>query len=386
MEYTLMNKEESLLDFEIIKTPLSTHATITKEGDPKRYPFSMSDDIELWLNNRKAPKHRAHIAKLMNELGVNSLEGFASITHALSLNDTFWVQEKGQDLKWRDINLYENEFDEVVSRIAFTGGMYGQKFSTTTPETTLSGSFAKCWVREEDGIYLIKAGSDMGAANDGKEPYSEYYACQLSEIICMDATNYELVHFQGELASKCVLFTSENLGFAPCHDFVKTEKTEDIMRFYDKHDMLDEFRRMVVFDSLTLNTDRHMGNHGVLFNNDTMEIHSFAPIFDNNYSLLPRMMENDYGAPYTYLMTGDPNSKIGNDFNEVANELMTKEIRADLINLKGFEFKKHPKYNLPDNRIDVLNNLVNMQIDNIINRKSISMCAKEEKDLTQSLD
>lgn len=58
-----------------------------------------------------------------------------------------------------------------IAKIAFEGGLYGKEFTTTSPEFGTSGSFAKCWVKEDDGIYLLKRGSE-GARNAGLEPYS----------------------------------------------------------------------------------------------------------------------------------------------------------------------------------------------------------------------
>lgn len=41
-------------------------------------------------------------------------------------------------------------------------------------------------------------------------------------------------------------------------------------------------------------------------------------------------------------------------------------MRKKLINLKGFEFKKHSKHNLPDWRLDALNKAVNKQIELVL--------------------
>lgn len=51
------------------------------------------DNIGDFLDARKAPKHRKHIAELLKKYGCESTENFLRVTHALSLNDTFWVKE-----------------------------------------------------------------------------------------------------------------------------------------------------------------------------------------------------------------------------------------------------------------------------------------------------
>ena len=46
--------------------------------------------------------------------------------------------------------------------------------------------------------------------------------------------------------------------------------------------------------------------------------------------------------------------------------MLTPEIRADLNNMKGFSFQKHPRYNLPEERLTILEELIDKQIYNIL--------------------
>ena len=48
----------------------------------------------------------------------------------------------------------------------------------------------------------------------------------------------------------------------------------------------DAYSDMMVFDSIIINRDRHLGNFGMLVDNNTGEYLKPAPIFDNGYSLL----------------------------------------------------------------------------------------------------
>lgn len=67
-----------------------------------------------------------------------------------------------------------------------------------------------------------------------------------------------------------------------------------MIKFYDSIGCLDDFRRMVVLDALIINDDRHLGNHGVLIDNDTQEIVRMAPVFDHNQALLPYAEEEEF--------------------------------------------------------------------------------------------
>ncbi len=362
--FYLMNKDEIILNFEMKKDGFGEVSfTVLEEICAEHKPIGFTD-INSWIQGRQAPKHRVHIAKLLRQCGCYDLDGYVRITHALTLNDTFWVKPVNSSLKWNDVSLYANQFDETIARIAFEGGMYGEQFSSTSPEFGTDGAYAKCWVRKGDVIYLLKQGSE-GARNTGMEPYSEYYASQISNIICKDHVDYDLEMYRGRLVSSCKLFTDEYKGFTAIDRIVsKNTGVSGLLSYYENIGSGDAFRRMLVFDALTINTDRHLGNFGVIVNNDTQKITGMAPVFDNNQSLLPYAEEREFKALDEYLKTRP--TRIGIDFNQVAHQVLTPEIRADLNNLKGFSFRKHPKYNLPDDRLQNLEALVEKQIYNII--------------------
>ena len=69
-----------------------------------------------------------------------------------------------------------------------------QIFSTASPEFSTDGTFAKCWTRLDNQIFLMKRGSE-GGANAGLEPYSEMYASQLAAVFCPDSVPYDVVNY-----------------------------------------------------------------------------------------------------------------------------------------------------------------------------------------------
>lgn len=380
-EFYLMNKDRKVLtfrmgkdEFDEIKCELVNTQSFAGENLPVGFT-----DIQSWLQGRQAPKHRAHIAELLRQCGCYNLDGYIRITHALTLNDTFWVKPVNSDLQWKQVSLYSNEFDETIARIAFEGGMYGEQFSTTSPEFGTDGAYAKCWIRKNKGICLLKQGSD-GARNTGLEPYSEYYSAQISKRICAEYVDYDLEVYRGKLVSSCRLFTDEKTGFTPIDRLVKKDAgVTELLSYFESIGSGDAFRRMLVFDALTVNTDRHLGNFGVLVNNDTQKIMRMAPVFDNNQSLLPYAEEREFQTIDEYLKTRP--TRIGIDFNQVAHQVLTPEIRADLNNLKGFSFEKHPKYNLPEERLFHLEMLIEKQIYRIL--EDIRLYVPEEFEFSE---
>ncbi|MEF2864858.1 MAG: HipA protein, partial [Eubacteriales bacterium] len=158
-----------------------------------------------------------------------------------------------------------------------------EALSSTSPEFGTDGYYAKCWVREDDDIYLYKSDSDTYEI----EPLSECLACQLAEQVYPAAVRYDLDFYYHKLISKCRLFTDEAHGLAKLSDFPDYPNiVSGLMKFYEKFGAEDVLRRMFVLDALILNTDRHLGNFGFLFDNQTIEVKTAAPMFDHNRSLL----------------------------------------------------------------------------------------------------
>ncbi|MFR7645870.1 MAG: tyrosine-type recombinase/integrase [Butyricicoccus sp.] len=192
------------------------------------------------------------------------------------------------------------------------------------------------------------------------EPLSEFLACQLAEQVCPAAVRYDLDFYYHKLISKCRLFTDEAHGLAKLSDFPDhPNSVSGLMKFYAKFGAEDVLRRIFVLDTLILNTDRHLGNFGFLFDNQTMEVKTAAPMFDHNRSLLFDLDEDQLARPDWYIVKCRP--RIGVDFIKTAKGMLTDEIRQELKNLDGFRFAPHPTIELPKGRLEALNAVVERQ-------------------------
>ncbi len=362
--YYLLNKDTIVASFVIKGTGSLEYIELVKY-DKNKIPFWITD-LETFISNRKAPKHREHIEKLLKKCNCDSISGYLDVSHALSLNDTFWVKKDTQkDLVWDKVSLYKNKFNTTIAKIAFDGGMYGENFSSTSPEFTTGGTFAKCWVRENGIVKLVKRGSS-GAANAGLEPYSEFYASQILEALELRHVSYGLSSKNKKIASKCDLFTSEEIGLVPFSALSKNGNIGQVVNFYREKGLYNFIASMFIADSVMLNEDRHLGNFGFLVENNSGKIIDTAPLYDHNLSLLCHAMKEDFTDIYKYLNEKDKGPRLGGDFITVAKELMTPEMRKRLINMHGFALKKHPRYNLPDWRIEEINRIINKQIELIL--------------------
>lgn len=361
MQYFLMNQNQKVLLFSCEHDMFDEVECREIEWYSSIRPCGYSN-LTSYLSGRQAPKHRKHIQELLLRYGCNDLEGFLRITHALSLNDTFWVKVVDSDLQWKDVSLYENEFDELVSSAAFDGRLSSTSLSSTSPEFGTDGYFAKCWMREGQRIMLYKSGSSTFEI----EPLSEYLACQIEKRFHLDYADYDLAFHHGKLISKCELFTSEEVGLVKAHDVIpRGERTlAAMLRYFDGIGAGDQFRRMCVLDAMILNTDRHLGNFGVLLDNRTMDVLRMAPIYDNNRSLLFDMDLSQLKRTEWCIRTCIP--RIGTDFIMMARGMLTDSIRQDLENLADFSFEQHPVIGAPPERLERLSAVVQHQIKKIL--------------------
>ena len=244
------------------------------------------------------------------------------------------------DGTFEKLNLYDNRFSQVLALIAFTG--YGSSIRTSLascPEFTTNGMLPKCW-RRTGGVIKLYKGGTSGFSNTGNEPYSEYYAAQVAKTLSIDAIEYGLSKWKGELCSTCELFTSKDYSFLPVGRVVTAGGMKAVSEYYQ---MLgakyrDALHDMFVLDAVICNVDRHFGNFGFLVDNKT----NFAGA-DDLESEQTLTAYADTLLPCVY-----------DDFFGTAKKVLTAKHREGLRHLVDFRFKKHPRYNLPEKRLRLI--------------------------------
>lgn len=322
--------------------------------------------IAKWLKQRTIPKNRAYVNSFLSKCGlhINRPMNIIRVSKGLSLNDCYWVVEEGFNGTFEKYNLYDNRFSQLLAMIAFTG--YGSSVRTSLvscPEFTTNGMLPKCWRRVNGTIRLYKGGTS-GASNTGCEPYSEYYAAQIAEVMGINSVSYNLSKWKGELCSVCDLFTSKDYSYLPIGRMVTAGGMETVREYYQSlgKEYIDALNAMLVFDAVIFNTDRHFGNFGFMVNNKTNKITASAPLFDHGNALFNYAGSDDletFAALEVYAATLMPCTY--DDFTGTAKKALTPELREGLRHLLDFKFKKHPRYNLPDKRLKLLEQFVQKQ-------------------------
>lgn len=391
--YVLRSKDIPLIDFSLFVSQELAFDTIVanytikidkiysenKHLFPKNLSAEPSEtELLKWINRRKAPKNRQFVEKILSAIddSDNPLK-YVDVSYALSLNDAYWITNNIMDYQWDKLNLYNHPFDEALSYVAFTG--YSRKLSglLSSPEFTSSGMLKKCWSNREDGIFLIK-GDDVFRSSDGRSQASlEYYAAQVAESFGIEHIDYDLEEFHHrngtkEIICKCKLFTSEDVGFVDASTCAIDSNTDIQNANIDSlavHKQLNDlfgntYADMMIFDTIIINRDRHLGNFGMLVDNNTGEYLKSAPLFDNGYSLL----------------LGAANYDLAEGFDEYVASLECRYFNKDkqaklfvqerhlprLRKLLEFEFKQHPKYPLEDKTLKLMSKLVQERARKII--------------------
>lgn len=376
MNYELKHGDLCLLRFSATEDTNTPEIKIlwTNEAKKAMLPLDLEltdGGIERWLRHRIIPKNRAYVHNFLSKCGLNINRPMTIIrvSKGLSLNDCYWVVEEGFTGIYEQFNLYDNRFSQVLAYLAFTG--YGSSIRTSlasSPEFTTNGMLPKCWRRKEGKILLYKGGTS-GASNTGNEPYSEYYAAQVARVLGIRAVDYGLSRWKGELCSTCALFTSKEYAFIPVGRLV-TSGGMDAVRAYCRElgaDFLDALDDMIVLDAVIMNTDRHFGNFGFLVDNKTNEIAAPAPLFDHGNSLLNFAGRDDLESAKALSAYADTLLPcVYDDFIGTAGGVLHRRHREGLRKLLDFRFRKHPRYNLPDDRLKLLEQQIHERANRLL--------------------
>lgn len=361
-EYVLRLYDMDMLAFTLAEhgiEGLKAHILWINEEKRHLLPIDMDETdagVLKWLQKRVIPKNRAYVSEILKTFGlsINDTKGIIDVCKGLSLNDSYWVVPQGFEGTFAQYNLYENRFSEILSLVAYTGIGQSDAAFTTSPELTTNGMLPKAWrFIPGDGIYLYKGGT-FGAANTGNEPYSEYYASQIAQAMGLNAVSYELENWKGITASRCKLFTDIDTAYIPIGRIVRDGGLKACLEYYKAlgAEAYEQIKSMLVFDAVIYNEDRHFGNFGVLRDQHSGEIIGAAPIFDNGLSLFNFAMPEDFKDLDSYAKTRG--TAYGVSFESVCQEVLGPVQARQLRRLIGFTFHRHPKLNLPEYRLQAI--------------------------------
>ena len=194
--------------------------------------------------------------------------------YGMVIGDTYWFKPKGSKLRYEDI-CFESDY---YSEVALNGELIiYHKSPKLSPQLTAIGSFEKCWKKIDGEWWMYKKGTE-------EQIFSELFCSRLAKKVGIPTAEYE--YKDGCIRTRNF---ADRYNFEPMSALVgEDENYETIFNalLCIDEDLAKEYLRLMYFDCLINNIDRHNENLGVLRIIETGQIISMAPNFDNNLALL----------------------------------------------------------------------------------------------------
>ena len=79
--------------------------------------------VDRWIRARTISKNRTYASRIVRQYGIHLDDPIQilDVCNALSLNDAYWVVPDDSNATFAEKNLYENNFDDLVATVAFSG-------------------------------------------------------------------------------------------------------------------------------------------------------------------------------------------------------------------------------------------------------------------------
>lgn len=236
------------------------------------------------------------IKTVLEDLQIATTQRLLEKCLGLSLSDQYWICPQSRNLKWSEINFFENNFSDDMGNILFGKVSSGEmilndEISLMSPDNTSDGWLKKKWKIINGKRCLIKGGS--GAIQ--QEPYNEVIASKIMERLDIPHVKYSLIMEEEYPYSICEDFITPQTELISAWYVMQTEKKPNHISVYQHYvncceklgipKIKESLDQMMVVDYLIANEDRHQNNFGVIRDVKKLNFIGSAPLFDSGTSL-----------------------------------------------------------------------------------------------------
>lgn len=249
--------------------------------------------VSRWFLGRGIPSWRDRLDLLLHRLNIIAPNELLNKAFGLSLSDQYWLKPFDTNIKYDDINFFDNDFDYsefLEASLSKNSSTIINENSLKTPNNTTDGMLKKAWVIEDGIRYLLKS----GYKTEVLQPFNEVLASEICKRLGFNHVTYTLDLYKNTVVSKCPCFINKDIELVTAYQVVS-----DIWDFnvdsYEKYiskleemginDARREVENMFILDFLIMNEDRHLNNFGIIRDINTLKWVCVAPIFDNGQSL-----------------------------------------------------------------------------------------------------
>ena len=153
--------------------PFSIYLEDTAENDDLDIRMDNLTNFYYWCATRVLTLDRVYAKEILNSIGALQAQTdrdrakIALSYHCLSLTDIFWVREKGENITFSQINLFENHLDNALVDISLRGKqMTVENSYLIADDLSTNGVFPKAWIREKNSFSLLKDGNSRAVENE----------------------------------------------------------------------------------------------------------------------------------------------------------------------------------------------------------------------------
>lgn len=246
--------------------------------------------LSEWWNERAIPLSRSGIREAFDKLNISTPQSLLIHCHGLSLSDQYWIKPVKADVIWEEVNFFTNDFSEDIGEILFGGNKKNDDIDLSSPDNTSIGNLKKKWKIANHKRILIKGGSNPFR----QEPYNEVIASLVLKELDIPYVDYSLTYIDGYPYCECEDFIQQNedliTAFQINKVLIKNNNDSAYAHFLkcceylNIHHASEYLDKLLVFDFIIANEDRHFNNFGFVRNAKTLEFIGPAPIFDSGSS------------------------------------------------------------------------------------------------------
>ncbi len=272
--------------------------------DFDRLPFALRKetvayaDFVEWAANRTLSISRSYAKEILNALRLSQNNRYAvcKACRGLSLEDSYWIRQEGDESAWEQVNLFENPLTLFITEVSLSGRNERHRIETVrenqihTPELTTFGVSAKGWIRQGKRLCLHKVGRYEIPADEILTalgiPHVSYRISQESEIRpYLTRERMEWIAGVGEAVVNCELYTTEDVAMVTFEEFQIFCENWGLDPFAQAVEIdRKSYLQMQIADYLLNNNDRHGQNWGFLMDNHTGKLTGYFPLFDHDHA------------------------------------------------------------------------------------------------------
>lgn len=322
-QYVLMRIDKPVLLFTSNKYSI---LEVNEIIDKSLFPLGMKGDLQSfsdWWKSHMVPSSRDSIERGLSLLHIDTPNELKLVTHGLSLTNQYWIKKPDENINWKDINLYDNDFSDEIGHALFKNYPPASEdfrknfgFYSFSPEGTNIGDLKKFWTIRNNERLLIKS-----SGMNNEEGANEILAGLLCEELGIPYIKYQLSNEDGYIGCISKLMNDNHTEILSFYDMFEEDKgygtfkkigqnwkeyTVELLNKLDIPYAEEKLDAILCLDYIMSQTDRHYNNLSILHDIDN-ELYDIAPVYDsgkaNHYADLTKFIDikgDVMGRPFSY--------------------------------------------------------------------------------------